>query len=174
MQGEPDHTVLSQSDPSVSVELVRRSDQWSESDIAGADLVAAAEAAFAETGSTLGGEVALVLSDDAEIRTLNRTWANKDRATDVLSFPAERSPGDPDATLGDIVLAYETVSRDARSLGISLAHHTSHLVIHGMLHLLGYDHDTDEDAAVMERLESKVLNRLGLHDPYEAGTSRTN
>lgn len=166
MRGEPGQSTPSNRRPRLSVEIVERSELWSGAGVTHAQLVAAAEAAYAAAHARGGGEVAIVLSDDAEVRRLNRTWAGKDRATDVLSFPAGASGDDADAMLGDIVLAYETVARDAGQLGIPVAAHASHLVVHGMLHLLGYDHGTESEAAAMEGLETVVLARLGLHDPY--------
>ncbi|MBC6440624.1 MAG: rRNA maturation RNase YbeY [Rhodospirillales bacterium] len=123
-------------------------------------------------------EVTLVLADDGRVRDLNRAWRGIDRATNVLSFPSvarrageapQRDPGDPpDATvgLGDIIVARETLMREACEAGRPADHHLSHLVVHGTLHLLGYDHDDDGDAEVMEALECDVLAGIGVPDPY--------
>jgi probable rRNA maturation factor len=98
------------------------------------------------------------------MRDLNRLWRGKDAPTNVLSFPAD---ADRDrGFLGDIVLAYETAYREAKERGISLADHASHLVVHGMLHLLGFDHDGDADAERMERVEGSALASIGVADPY--------
>jgi probable rRNA maturation factor len=166
MRGKPGQSTPSHRCSRLSAEIVERSGHWSGAGMTHADLIAAAEAAYAAGAAAAAGEVAIVLSDDKEVRRLNRTWAGKDRATDVLSFPDDSSGDGADALLGDIVLAYETVARDAAQLGIPVAAHASHLVVHGMLHLLGYDHGTESEAAAMEGLETEVLASLGLHDPY--------
>jgi probable rRNA maturation factor len=110
-----------------------------------------------------------VLTDDAEMRTLNRTWRGKDASTNVLSFPAGEprgeTPGEPCA-LGDVVLAAETVLTEADAQGVEAADHVAHLVVHGMLHLLGFDHEREADTLRMEALETKVLAGLGIADPY--------
>lgn len=114
-----------------------------------------------------GAELSLLLTDDRRIRIVNRDWRGFDKATNVLSFPAAppeliaQSP-----VLGDIVIAYETVAREAESEDKSLHDHFSHLVIHGLLHLLGEDHETEDEARRMEALEIEALARLGIADPY--------
>jgi probable rRNA maturation factor len=112
------------------------------------------------------GDVSLCLADDAALRALNLSWRGIDKPTNVLSFPA--APGRPGEApaLGDIALAYETLAREAEDLGISLADHYRHLLVHGFLHLIGYDHETDAEAERMEALETKILARLGVADPY--------
>jgi probable rRNA maturation factor len=114
-----------------------------------------------------GAELSVVLTDDASIRKINAQWRNKDSATNVLSFPAAPAPGTP-RLLGDIVIAYETTAREARDEGKPFANHLSHLAVHGFLHLLGYDHESDAEAEDMERLERDILARLGVPDPYAA------
>ena len=117
------------------------------------------------------GGVSVLLTDDVRIRVLNRAWRGKDRPTDVLSFPA-REPGMPlppgaELELGDIVVALETVRRDAAGDGLPVSDHLRHMIVHGVLHLLGMDHETDEaDARLMETLEAKVLAVFGIDDPY--------
>jgi probable rRNA maturation factor len=106
-------------------------------------------------------ELSVVLTDDAAIKALNAQWRHRDEPTNVLSFP---SPGG--GILGDIVIAYETTAREAADELKPLADHLSHLTVHGFLHLLGYDHESDADADVMERLEREILARLGVPDPY--------
>ena len=121
-----------------------------------------------------GLSVSLLFTGDAEVRELNRDWRGKDRPTNVLSFPMlERAellalnPDGPPALLGDIALALETCAREADDKGISLEHHTAHLIIHGLLHLAGYDHETSpDDARAMEALEINALARMGIADPY--------
>jgi probable rRNA maturation factor len=138
----------------------------------------AVEAALAMACPDIGpAGVAVVLADDAAIRTLNRDWRGKNQPTNVLSFPGtETEPGEtpsPPAPgmpleLGDVVLAWETCRREAEEAGKPLGHHVDHLVVHGVLHLLGHDHMEEDEAGRMERLEAAVLARLGVPDPYAA------
>ncbi len=125
-------------------------------------------AAAAESGRpSEGGDVSLCLADDAALRELNLRWRGIDKPTNVLSFPAA-PPGrlrEP-TMLGDIALAYETLAREAEDLGVPLTDHYRHLLAHGFLHLIGYDHETDVDAERMEALETRILTRLGAGDPY--------
>ncbi|HEX5006259.1 MAG TPA: rRNA maturation RNase YbeY [Hyphomonadaceae bacterium] len=125
-------------------------------------------AASMETSS--GGEVSVLFTNDAEMRALNKRWRNIDKATDVLSFPADGSefPNGP-KLLGDIALGYETAFHDAETMKRPFEAHVSHLLIHGFLHLLGYDHINPEDAAVMEPVETRILAGLGWPDPYATG-----
>jgi probable rRNA maturation factor len=122
------------------------------------------------TSTAVVGELAIVLTDDSAIRALNRDWRCKDRATNVLSFrttEASRARGTP-RLLGDIVIAYETTEREARAENKPFAHHAAHLAVHGFLHLAGYDHAVDDEAAAMERLETAILARLDVPNPYVA------
>ena len=113
-------------------------------------------------------EVSLVFTDDEDIRAINAEWRKQDKPTNVLSFPAfPLVPGDvPGPMLGDIVIARETVAREAEALEKSFDEHLTHLLVHGFLHLFGYDHMTVEDAEEMEGLETRILASLGLSDPY--------
>jgi probable rRNA maturation factor len=113
------------------------------------------------------GELAIVLTDDAAIRTLNRTWRGKDEPTNVLSFPAPSTPGAP-RLLGDIVIAYETTAREALAEGKPFGDHLAHLAVHGYLHLAGHDHEADAEADAMETLEIAILARLKVPNPYIA------
>ena len=114
-----------------------------------------------------GAAVSLCLADDAALRQLNLRWRGLDKPTNVLSFPSASAGRLGDATtLGDIALAYETLAREAENLGVPLADHYRHLIAHGFLHLIGYDHETDAEAGRMEALETKILARLGVGDPY--------
>jgi probable rRNA maturation factor len=125
-------------------------------------------AAAAESGApSEGGEVSLWLADDAALRALNLRWRGLDKPTNVLSFPSALPGRLGDATaLGDIALAYETLAREAEDLGVPLADRYRHLLAHGFLHLIGYDHETDAEAERMEALETRILTRLGAGDPY--------
>jgi probable rRNA maturation factor len=109
-------------------------------------------------------EVSLCLADDATLRALNARWREIDKPTNVLSFPSEGHG--TRLELGDIALAFETLEREAEELGVPLADHYRHLVAHGFLHLIGYDHQTDGEAERMEALETRILSRLGTADPY--------
>jgi len=126
---------------------------------------AAAEATLASEGA-VGEGVALLLADDETLRGLNQRFREQDRPTNVLSFPA---PQNPERFLGDVALAYGVCAREAQEQGKPLAHHLQHLVAHGVLHLLGYDHISDDEADEMEGLERIVLAGLGIPDPYQAG-----
>lgn len=114
-----------------------------------------------------GSELSLVLSDDARIRALNKSWRGKDKPTNVLSFPGDDGEEPPfGPLLGDIVIALETVEREARELAKPFNEHFTHLIVHGTLHLFGYDHQIDEEAEEMEDAERRIMARLGFSDPY--------
>lgn len=111
-------------------------------------------------------ELSLVLTDDARQQELNREWRGRDKPTNVLSFPDGTEMPDGTRLLGDVVLALETCRREAREQNKSLADHAAHLVVHGVLHLLGHDHEVPEEAEAMERLEVQLLAGMGIADPY--------
>jgi probable rRNA maturation factor len=117
-------------------------------------------------------ELAVMLTDDKSIRVLNRQWRGKDAATNVLSFPAAPGRRTGVRPLGDIAIAYETTAAEADAEGKPFDHHLVHLVVHGFLHLLGYDHESDREAEEMERRERKILARLDVPDPYTARDAR--
>ena len=128
----------------------------------------AAQAALAQSGKRIGAaELSLVLANDRAVQDLNARWRRKDAPTNVLAFASDEPPakGKP-VLLGDVVLAYETVAREAKEQGKRLADHLRHLVIHGVLHLLGYDHMKATPAKRMEALETRILASLGVADPY--------
>lgn len=118
--------------------------------------------------------VSVLFTSDEEVHTLNREWRDRDKPTNVLSFPMMERDGlldlaadGPPEMLGDIALAYETCAREAGEKGVPLEHHASHLIIHGLLHLAGHDHvHSDEEAEAMEALERQALAKLGIADPY--------
>ena len=130
------------------------------------DAVLAAAAAL----STSNAEVSILLTDDSGIRQLNRDWRGLDKPTNVLSFPAPKAAatGGGARFLGDIVIAYETLKRECDDEAKDFLHHLTHLTVHGFLHLNGYDHETDAQADAMEGLESKIMKRLKMPDPYLA------
>ncbi len=122
-------------------------------------------------------EVSLMACDDARIAALNADFRGKPQPTNVLSWPSEErgaaldgeTPAPPDAQdpeLGDIAIAYDTCAAEAKAAGISMENHTTHLIVHATLHLLGYDHERDADATLMEGLESQILGNMGIADPY--------
>ena len=121
-------------------------------------------------GSRVGHEISFVLTDDKRMRVLNRTFRGKDKPTNVLSFAAldgaRPKPGMP-WLLGDVVLTSGVIAREAKAQRKSLQHHLSHLAVHGVLHLLGYDHAQDRDAEAMEALEIAALAGMGIANPYE-------
>ena len=111
-------------------------------------------------------ELSILLTNDAEQHELNRQWRGKDSSTNVLSFPQIEPFGPVTGILGDITMARETIEREAVEQGTSFPDHFTHLVVHGFLHLLGYDHIEEADAVKMESLETKILANLGIADPY--------
>ncbi len=151
-------------DAAPSVDIQMASQLWANQPLAEQtvrDAIAAAAAALA----TADGEVSVVLTDDTAIQALNREWRKIDKPTNVLSFPAAASGGGA-RMLGDIVIAYETLTRECDEEDRVFLHHLAHLTVHGFLHLIGYDHQTDSEADEMEMLEGKVMTRMKLPDPY--------
>jgi probable rRNA maturation factor len=142
------------------------------------DAEAIAERALQIAGNKLsdqfrdGAELSILLSDDEHIRSVNQEWRGLDKPTNVLSFPAvEPHKIATTPFLGDIIIAYETVKREAQSENKDFADHFTHLVIHGFLHLLGYDHIEDADAEKMESLEIELLAELNIPNPYQDGST---
>jgi probable rRNA maturation factor len=160
--------------PEIHIDVVVRSARWRKRPAA-KTIVKKAILAAAKAASTSPSELAIVLSDDSAMQKLNRDWRGKNAPTNVLSFPAALPGKTRSASLyiGDIVIAYQTVAREAAAESKPFNHHLAHLAIHGFLHLLGYDHDNDRDAQKMERLERKILKRLAVADPYAARDTQT-
>lgn len=152
----------------VSIEV--EDDAWLA--IAGLEDAARTAVAAALAGAqaeSQGCDIALLFTGDEAIAAINADWRGKNKPTNVLSFPAPDIPvpeGEP-RPLGDIVLAQGVIAREAAEQGKTLHDHTTHLIIHGVLHLLGFDHETEEEAEAMERLETDILKGLGISDPYE-------
>jgi len=152
-----------------SLDIRMQSRKWREVEDLRPRILAAIDAALvlAPVKPLAGAELSLLLTDDKRIRIVNRDWRGFDKATNVLSFPAappQRIASSP--VVGDIVIALETVAREAEAEEKSFCDHLSHLVIHGLLHLLGEDHETEAEAQRMEALETAALARLGIADPY--------
>jgi probable rRNA maturation factor len=143
---------------SAPIDICIQAEGWPECAALSARAIAAAAA---ELEAPREGELSLVLSDDAQMRALNREYRNKDKPTNVLSFPQTG------ALLGDIVLARETVAREAAEKHISFESHLTHLIIHGWLHLQGFDHQTEAAAKEMEAIEISALAALGIDNPYQ-------
>lgn len=165
-------------------DIIVEDDRW-----AGLDLHRLAKSAFELIFEDLDlpsdWDVTVLACDDTKIATLNSEFRDKDKATNVLSWPAyELAPetqGDmpfapeldefDENSLGDIAISYDTCLREAGQQGIDIADHTTHLLMHGCLHLLGFDHETDADATLMEGIESRLLEKLGISDPYKTEKS---
>jgi len=158
----------------VAIDIATPMRQWTDLLPDVEDLVrSAATAAWRASGDGTAAavEISVVLADDAMVRTLNRDHRGKDKPTNVLSFPIGTAGGVDAAPtmLGDVVLACETVMAEAAAQGKSVADHLRHLVVHGVLHLTGHDHEDDAEAERMERLETRILADLGVGDPYQYG-----
>lgn len=147
-------------------DVVIDDDRWTQA-LADAEALAErcrAAAAGAEPRVLSGA--CLLLADDARLQDLNRRYRGLDKPTNVLSFP---SGGAQDGFLGDIAIAFETCQREAQAQGIAFRDHVAHLIVHGLLHLAGHDHEEDLEAERMESLETAILARLGIADPYDGG-----
>ena len=159
----------------MTLDIVIEDERWQE---AGLEAVAenAVTAALTHAGLAAPGDIVLLACDDARIAVLNAEFRGKPLPTNVLSWPtAERAAATPgqrpdvpaaEEDLGDIAIAYDTCRREAEAAGIPLMDHAAHLLVHGTLHLLGYDHQNDADGDLMESLETAILEGLGLPDPY--------
>jgi len=140
------------------IDIAIQSETWPD---CSALIEAAVKAVAAELDGPREGELSVVLTDDTQIQALNRAYRGKDKPTNVLSFPQSG------ALLGDVILAYETVMREASDKHVSFEDHMSHLVMHGWLHLQGFDHQTDKTAEEMEAIEITALAKLGIDNPYQ-------
>jgi probable rRNA maturation factor len=151
----------------IQIEISIECEGWRELPSLEALVAESLQAALEESGDVLaeGAEISLLFCDDARIRKLNREFRGLDKSTNVLSFPTldllETAP-----FIGDIAVAYETVARESEEQGRSLDQHSRHMIVHGFLHLLGYDHEDEDEAEAMEALEVRVLDRLGVENPY--------
>jgi probable rRNA maturation factor len=164
----PEDIISGDGNVPVDIDISIESGEWPDEASLARLVDRAVAAAFAETGVAGRSELSVVFSDDSHIQKLNAGWRGKDKPTNVLSFPAfplvQGGPLPP--MLGDIVLAAETVAREAALEDKPVENHITHLVIHGLLHLLGYDHETDTEAEAMEATERAALARLAIPDPY--------
>jgi probable rRNA maturation factor len=149
--------------PPLVFDIVVEAGSWPGPRTLKAHVARALEAACRKVRPPAGAELAVTFTDDAHIRVLNRQFRRKDRPTNVLSFPAGPAGS---ALLGDIVIAEETVAREAKEQGIGRNDYLIHLIVHGFLHLLGHDHEVEAEAIAMERLETAILCSIGIADPY--------
>ncbi len=157
--------------PRLTAKVAEDSGDWSwVDDIESLTGAAAAEVATEPCLALEQATASIVLSSDVAVSVLNGRYRNKPNPTNVLSFPP--GPGSPKGYIGDIVLAVETILREAHEQDVPPEHHLQHLIVHGLLHLLGHDHETDADAERMEALEIKILTRLGVANPYTGDLDR--
>jgi probable rRNA maturation factor len=152
--------------PPLEIAVIRNVDGWPDHFDALAEKAVLAALACAKAKVKGAAEISVVLTNDEEQRELNGQWRGKDSATNVLSFPQIEPFGPVRGILGDITLARETLEREAFDLGKSLDDHFTHLMVHGFLHILGYDHIEEDEALLMEGLETQILAGLGIDDPY--------
>jgi probable rRNA maturation factor len=151
----------------VEIDIQVEDGRWTEALADAGDLAEIAAQRAMEAAGRGDGAVAVLLADDAAVQDLNARFRGQDKPTNVLSFPAPAdAPFAGVKPLGDVILAFGVCAAEAAEQGKPLAHHLQHLVAHGVLHLLGYDHLTDGEATVMETLERRILAGLGAPDPY--------
>lgn len=152
----------------ITVDIEIENEAWVQAEPEAEALVWRAAQAVLDAHEDVEGQgIVILLADDDSVQALNRDFRAKDYATNVLSFPAPKDPtANPEGQIGDIALAFGVCAREAAEQGKPLAHHLQHLVAHGVLHLLGYDHEGDEEADAMEALEREILAGLDVPDPY--------
>lgn len=160
-------------DPGLAIDMAVECPEWGRLPNLNALVGECVEAVLDRTGEDLdeGAELSLLFCDDARIRVLNRDFRGKDKATNVLSFPGPEEAGGSQL-LGDIALAFETIDREAREQGKSLEQHCRHMIVHGFLHLLGYDHEDSAEAEAMEATEIQILDAMGVANPYRDDDER--
>jgi probable rRNA maturation factor len=154
--------------PPIAVDILVEAGDWPPESELDAIVSRILAAAVKDTRPALakGSELSLVFTDDASIRALNQRFRDMNKPTNVLSFPGVPAGTGFGPLLGDIVLARETVYREAEAGGLTIEAHLAHLILHGFLHILGYDHEDEAEATAMERLETAILGGLGIADPY--------
>jgi probable rRNA maturation factor len=162
-------SAVQRAQPAPAIDIMVESPLWRGEPNAAAVIRRAIGEAAEMTGPAGPKELAIMLCDDAAMCELNGRWRGRREPTNVLSFPAAHGS----ETLGDIAIAYETTAREAETEGKPFADHLAHLAVHGFLHLLGYDHQSDAEAAAMERLEVAILARLNMPDPYASDGTLT-
>ncbi len=152
----------------LSIDIAVEHDAWHALGDLDALAAHAATAVLAASGMAVaeGAEWSIVLADDAFVQDLNARWRGKDCATNVLSFPTDA--GARDHALGDVIVAWDTSAREAADRGWTVPDYLAHLLVHGLCHLLGLDHETDAEADAMEAVEASALARLGIASPFEA------
>ena len=154
----------------ISIEIQKNACQWPSTEVLYDWCEKALNAAIKELSlQNINSELSVVFIDDASIKSLNARWRHKDKATNVLSFPTKslKIGEQPGPFLGDIILAYETIKQEALLAHKTFEEHVIHLFIHGFLHLLGYEHECEEDACVQEHCERDILRHLSIEDPYK-------
>lgn len=157
------------SEAQIDIDILVEAGNWPDAEALELLVQPALKAAWSKLGlAPAQTELSVVFTDDRSIQQINQQWRGQDKPTNVLSFPAfPVKVGDqPGPMLGDIIIARETVEREALEEGKPLENHLTHLIVHGLLHLLGYDHQTEEEAEAMERLEREILHALAIPDPY--------
>lgn len=161
----------------VDIEMSVEADGWSALGDIEAFTRRAVEAALTGAPDYTGEpvEISVLFADDGALRELNRAWRGQDKPTNVLSFPAPEIPAGAASArpLGDMALAFETLDREAKEQNKPLADHAAHLLVHGTLHLLGHDHELEHEAQIMEQLETEILARIGVPDPYRDEAARS-
>ncbi len=151
-------------DPDQTLEVVIKDDVWLEYEGLVTLCTRSVRAGLDRVENPRGGKPIVLFSNDAAVRELNRRFRNKNKPTNVLAFPAPEPEGYP----GDVIVAFETCAREAEAAGVPLPHHAAHLVLHGVLHLNGFDHQTEDEASEMEALETAALAESGIANPHLA------